>query len=80
MDDDAGLRAVIDALGAALPSAAEQEAVLDLTRVVAHGSQRRFGPISVYALALALDPSSPSADRVAVLRRAIDAFEPGPQG
>ena len=79
MDSDAGLQAVTDALGVTLPTAAEQEAVLDLTRVVAHRSERRFGPLAVYALALALAEEDPSPEaRVVRLRAAIDDIESRP--
>lgn len=80
MDDDAGLRAVTDALGVALPTAAEQTAVLDLTRVVAHSGERRFGPLAVYALALTLGDTATPDDRLARLLAAIDIVEQRPAG
>ena len=79
MDDD-GLQSITDALGVGLPDPEEQAAVLDLTRVIAHSSERRFGPLTIYALALSLDPSTTAADRVALLRQAIDDVEDRPPG
>lgn len=78
MDDDAGLRAISEALGVALPHGAEQEAVLDLTRVVAHSSERHFGPLAAYALALAMSSDATPQQRLDRLRVAIDAIESQP--
>jgi hypothetical protein len=78
MDDDARLAALTEALGVTAPDAAEQAAVLDLTRVIAHSSERRFGPLAVYALALAMDPAGAPDQRTDQLRAAIDVIESAP--
>ncbi|CAN5200941.1 hypothetical protein BH23ACT9_BH23ACT9_00650 [soil metagenome] len=73
--DEAFLRDLSELLGTPEPSAAEREAVLDLTRVVAHSSERRFGPLTVYALALAMDGASAPQDRAERLQSAIRTIE-----
>jgi hypothetical protein len=77
--DDAVLAELSELLGLPLLSEEEQEAVLDLTRVVAHGVQRRFGPLTAYALGLAMslradEDGSDPADRTLRVRRAIEVL------
>ncbi|HUG86530.1 MAG TPA: DUF6457 domain-containing protein [Euzebya sp.] len=78
MDEDTGLRAISEALGVALPHDAERDAVLDLTRVVAHSSQRHFGPLAAYGLALAMSHDATPQQRLDRLRTAIAAIESRP--
>lgn len=80
MDDDPAFTALNQALGVALPHGEEQEAVLDLTRVVAHSSERHHGPLAVYALALAISHDATPKQRVDRLRAAIEAIESRPPG
>lgn len=55
-------------------SDAEAEAVLDLTRVVAHTRERRLAPLTAYAAALALsDLDEPG--RIAHLRALIGQLQ-----
>ena len=74
-DDEDVLRQLTGLLGAPALDAAEQEAVLDLTRVVAHTSERRLAPLTAYALALALGDVTDPAERTRRVRAAIDAVE-----
>lgn len=60
-------RELAAAAGTAPLSDAEAEAVLDLTRVVAHTRERRLAPLTVYAAALAFGGLDEAA-RVARLR------------
>ena len=53
--------------GTAMLSDAEAEAVLDLTRVVAHTRERRLAPLTAYAAALRFDGLD-EAGRIARLR------------
>ena len=78
MDDDAGLRAIGEALGVSLPHGPEEEAVLDLTRVVAHSSERPYGPLAAYAVGLAMSHDATPEQRLERLRTAIDAIESRP--
>lgn len=52
-------------------SDAEAEAVLDLTRVVAHTRERRLAPLTAYAAALAVAELD-EAGRIAHVRALID--------
>jgi hypothetical protein len=69
-------------LGTIAPGPDERAAVLDLTRVVAHGVQRRFGPVAAYALGLAVPAGADPEARTAALRAAIARLEgpPAPDG
>jgi hypothetical protein len=51
---------------------AEAEAVLDLTRVVAHTSERRYAPLTAYALALTMAAEAAPEQRTARVRALID--------
>ncbi|CAN5670244.1 hypothetical protein BH24ACT15_BH24ACT15_20760 [soil metagenome] len=64
-------------LGTPSLSSQERATVLDLTRVIAHSTERRFGPLTVYALGLSMAASMPPQDRAERLQRAIDAIESG---
>lgn len=68
------LRTLLDRLG--LPSLDDEEAelVLDLTRAVAHGWERRFAPLTAYALGVAADGAD-REDRLLRLQGLIDAVE-----
>lgn len=56
--------------GTATVTAAEAEAILDLARVVAHATERRYAPVAAYALGLAMGAAEPPA-RVEAARRLI---------
>jgi hypothetical protein len=71
------LRAITDRLGAPPLDAAEQAAVLDLTREVAYATERRFAPLTAYALGLALAGVEDPAARTRRVRAAIQALEGG---
>lgn len=51
-------------------TAEEIDEVLDLARVVAHGTERRFAPLTAYAAGLAL-ADTPPEERAARLRELI---------
>lgn len=53
----------------------EQRAVLELTRLVAHGSERRFAPLTAYAVALTMDADSSTEDRTARVAEVMSALE-----
>lgn len=55
--------------------AGEAAQVLDLTRVVAHQVERRYAPLTSYVLGLALDPSTPPAERGARVRAVTEAVQ-----
>lgn len=63
-------------LGTPLPGDDEVAAVLQLTRAVAHGAERRFGPAAVYVLGLAAgaagDGDAERRDRLAAALAAIE--------
>lgn len=63
--------------GTAPLSDAEAEAVLDLTRVVAHTRERRLAPLTAYAAALAF-AGLDEAERIARVRALIDKFRAAP--
>lgn len=69
------------AAGTPLLTAEEIGAVLDLARVVAHRTQRRCAPLSVYAMGLVLGGADPAerAARLQTLARAWDVDDQ-PQG
>ena len=62
--------------GTAPLSDAEAEAVLDLTRVVAHTRERRLAPLTAYAAALRLGELD-EAERIARLRALIEQLRDG---
>jgi hypothetical protein len=57
----------------------EAEAVLELARVVAHGSERRAAPVTAYLLGLAVAGAAPEA-RAAFVDVVVVWLEAGPQG
>lgn len=63
MDEETFLARLAEEAGTAVISAGEAQAVLDLARVVAHGVQRRFAPLTAYALGLALSADGEPAER-----------------
>jgi len=63
MDEEAFLARLAEEAGTAVISAGEAEAVLDLARVVAHAVQRRFAPLTAYALGLALSADGEPEER-----------------
>lgn len=73
-DDEAFFSKLADATDADRVSAAEIDAVLDFTRVVAHTQERRYAPVASYALGLALGAADP-AERVEAIRRAITTVQ-----
>ncbi len=75
ISDDEVLADLADLLAVPLLSAAEQDAVLDLTRVVAHGIERRFGPLAAYALGLAMSTRTDPEHRATRVRDAIERMQ-----
>lgn len=61
-----------DAAGTVPITPAEADAVLDLARVVAHGTERRYAPLTAYAVGLALGPDVDPVGREARVRAVID--------
>lgn len=63
-------------LGTPVPGDDELAVVLDVTRAVAHGAERRFGPAAVYVLGLAAgaagDGDAERRDRLAAALAAIE--------
>lgn len=80
MDLDATLTIASAVVGERAPtveglSEAEIEAVLDLTRAVAHATERKAAPLAAYAIGRAIAGLSPS-ERLSILKetsRRIDA-------
>ncbi|HEY8340948.1 MAG TPA: DUF6457 domain-containing protein [Egibacteraceae bacterium] len=74
-EDDAALEAYFAALaeraGTPALGAEEAAAVLDLTRVVAHTSERRFAPLVAYAVGLTAGRSPDPPARVARVREVL---------
>lgn len=62
MGDDL-LAALAAEAGLPLLTPEEAEAVLHLAREVAHGSERRFAPLTAYAAGLALGAATDAASR-----------------
>ena len=60
------------ALGVAALSAEEETLLLDASRDVAHGSQRRYAPLSTFLLGVAV---AGSTDRAADLRAAVSRLQ-----
>lgn len=79
MEDDARLERFFADLAETAPSAPvtalEARELLDLARVVAHGTERRFAPLATYAAGLALDASQPAEQRAARIRQVREAAE-----
>ncbi|WP_108666885.1 DUF6457 domain-containing protein [Euzebya rosea] len=75
MSDDAFFAQLAALLGTPEITAEERTAVLDLTRVVAHGSERRYAPLTAWALALTLSAEDSADERTARVRAAITALE-----
>lgn len=70
-DDDRFFSQLSELLGTPEMGEGEREAVLDLTRLVAHSSQRRYAPLTAYALGLSISGQHHSGDRMASVRQAI---------
>lgn len=66
------LQEMAAALGVPSLSAEEQKLLLDVSRDVAHGSQRRNAPLSTFLLGVAVAGSS---DRPADLRQAVSRLQ-----
>jgi hypothetical protein len=62
-------------LGVPRLGAAERDAVLDLTRVAAHTTARRFGPLVAYAVGLAAGAGDDPAVRTRAVRDAAAALQ-----
>lgn len=62
-------------LGTPQMSAEERTAVLDLARLVAHGSERRYAPLTAYALGLSMSAADNPDSRRASVRHAIAKLE-----
>lgn len=79
MDDDARLERFFAELAEIAPTASitavEAGELLELARVVAHRVERRFAPLTTYAVGLALDGDQPTAERAARIRRVREAAE-----
>ncbi|MBA3622553.1 MAG: DUF6457 domain-containing protein [Actinomycetota bacterium] len=72
------LSALAEAAGTPPFGPDEAAAVLDLARVTAHRTQRRFAPLTTYALGLAIGATDAPADalgRVARIREVIGIVE-----
>ena len=71
---------VEETLGIEAWTSKETELVLDLARDVAHGTERRFAPLTTYALGVAVgmaaaegaDRAGTAADLVAQLQQAVE--------
>lgn len=78
-EDDAALEAyfaaLADRVGTPPLGADEAAAVLDLTRVVAHTSERRYAPLVAYAVGLAAGQSAAPLDPLARVARVREALE-----
>lgn len=74
-DDDRFFSKLSELLGTPEMSEGEREAVLDLTRLVAHASERRYAPLTAYALGLSISGQHRSGDRMASVRQAIARLE-----
>ena len=61
--------------GTAPINPAEAQAVLDLARVVAHGSQRRYAPVAAYAAGLAIGVGTDPDQRAERLRAVTAAVQ-----
>lgn len=53
----------------------EVTAVLDLARIVAHGTERRFAPLAAYAVGLGLPADTRPAERAEHVRNVIAAVQ-----
>ncbi|MGH8909155.1 MAG: DUF6457 domain-containing protein [Egibacteraceae bacterium] len=58
--------------GTPLLDAQEIDAVLDLTKVVAHTAERYYAPLAAYAAGLAIGAGADPAERAARVRALID--------
>jgi DNA-binding IclR family transcriptional regulator len=67
--------ALSTASGLPVPTDAEVNAVLDLARVVAHGSVRRGAPLACYAAGLAIGAATDPAERAARLEALVAQAE-----
>lgn len=77
--DPGQLRVLLDHLGLAPLEDDEAELVLDLTRAVAHGWERRFAPLVAYAIGVAADGAD-REDRLVRLRALVDVVEDDADG
>lgn len=73
--EDDGLDQLLNRLGLPLLDPQERTAVLDLTRVVAHGTERRFGPLTAFALGLALGSETPAGQRAERVHQVIQHIQ-----
>jgi hypothetical protein len=75
---DAWLERVRAELGTESPplANAEREALLELTRLAAHTSERVAGPFTVYALGMAV-AGLPEEDRLERIRSLAEGLAPG---
>ncbi|MGH9155819.1 MAG: DUF6457 domain-containing protein [Acidimicrobiales bacterium] len=65
-----------DALGVGKLAAGERAGLLDLARVVAHGTERRHAPVATYLAGLATAGGTPPADVLATVQRLLDQPRP----
>lgn len=79
MADEEFFTTLAERFGTPVPDVEERRLVLDLTRVVAHSAERRFAPLTAWALALTLDEADPAA-RIARLREVLAALEADAEG
>jgi hypothetical protein len=63
----------------AAPTPGETDALLDLTRAVAHASERKAAPLAAFAVGAALARLTPD-ERVVVIRVATAAIDAAQQG
>jgi hypothetical protein len=56
-------------------STEESDAVLDLTKVVAHTSERFYAPLAAYAAGLAIGAATAPAERAERVRELIDVVQ-----
>lgn len=77
MDDDLERFFAALAVRAGTPAIGSEEAgaVLDLTRIVAHGSERRYAPVAAYAAGLAMAEGAAPDERTARVRAVVAAVQ-----
>lgn len=73
LEDD--FRELASEVGTAPLTEAEAAELLDLARVVAHSTQRKYAPLATYAMGLALGTAGTAAERAAAIRAAREAVE-----
>lgn len=77
MDEEIAFTDLAELLGVEDLSAEEQAAVLDLAKVVAHTSVRRYAPLVAYALGRTIDDDGDDAGRIAAIRAMITRVQRG---